>query len=105
MAVIRITKENFDEEVMTCEKPVMVDFWAPWCGPCRAMGPVIDEVSQEREDIKVCKLNVDENPELAQRYGVMSIPTIIIFRGGEASETSVGMHPKEILLSLIEGNI
>ena len=82
MAVITITKENFAQEVLQSEKPVLLDFWASWCGPCRMLSPIVDEVAEERSDVKVGKVNVDEQPELAGEFGVMSIPTLLVFRGG-----------------------
>jgi thioredoxin 1 len=96
---IEFNDASFEKEVLQSEKPVLVDFWAPWCGPCQMMGPVIDEVSKEIGDAaKVGKLNVDENQESAQKYGVMSIPTIIIFKGGKNVKQIVGAQSKETLL-------
>ena len=86
MAVIKLTKDNFDQEVMQSDKPVLIDFYADWCGPCKMMSPVVEEVSDEMPDVKVCKINIDEEMDLAQKYGVMSIPTFISFNGGEIRE-------------------
>ena len=101
MAVI-ITKENFENEVMKSNIPVLIDFWAPWCGPCRMMGPVIDTIEAENPHIKVGKVNVDEQPELAQKFNVMSIPMLAAFKDGQLYNTSVGVQPKDSVLSLFE---
>ncbi len=101
MAVINLTSSNFNEEAIKSEKPVLIDFWASWCGPCRMMSPVIDEIADERTDIKVCKVNVDEEPALAAQFGIMSIPTVLVLKGGEVSAKSVGAVPKENVLSLL----
>ncbi len=101
MSVLNLTSENFDSVIKENEIAI-VDFWAPWCGPCRMMGPVIDEIAEERADIAVCKVNVDEEESLAARFGVMSIPTVIIFKNGEIKEQSLGAKPKEMILDLID---
>lgn len=101
MAEITLTKENFDEVVTGTDKPVMVDFWASWCGPCRAVAPIVEAIAKEHEDkVVVGKVNVDEQEELAERFGVMSIPTIIVFKAGEVAKTSVGVKTKEQLEAL-----
>lgn len=102
MAVIELTQENFEQEVLQSDKPVLVDFWASWCGPCRMLSPIVDEVADERDDIKVGKVNVDEQQELARKYGVMSIPTVIVFRDGDEYRKSVGAVPKAQLLDLLD---
>ena len=96
---LEVTDANFEGEVLKSEKPVLVDFWAPWCGPCQALGPVIEELSKEVTTVKVVKLNVDENPASAQAYGVMSIPTLKVFKGGEVAKEFIGVQPKEKLLA------
>ena len=101
MAVITITKENFQAEVLNSDKPVLVDFWATWCGPCRMVAPIVDEIAEEREDIKVCKIDVDEQPELAATYQVMSIPTLLVFKDGQVTAKSIGAKPKTQLLDMI----
>lgn len=102
MAAIELTKENYDAIVGTSDVPVLIDFWATWCGPCRMMAPVIEELSDEADGkYKVCSVNVDEEPELASRFSISLIPTIVAVNGGEVSGTSVGVKPKEDLLGLI----
>lgn len=101
MAVINITSANFESEVLHSDKPVLLDFWATWCGPCRMLSPIVDEIAAERTDIKVGKINVDEQPELASQFGVMSIPTLMVFRNGAAAGTSVGVVPKAKILSML----
>lgn len=102
MAEIRITSENFEEEVLGSQIPVLVDFWASWCGPCRMLGPVVAEIAEELDGkVKVGKVNVDEEGELAAQFGIMSIPTVMIFKNGEVSATSIGYQPKEELLKLL----
>lgn len=97
-----ITKENFQQEVLQSEKPVLVDFWATWCGPCRMMTPVLEELAAEKGDaLKVCKINVDNEPELAEQFGVMSIPTFILFHGGNVASKTVGAHSKADLVSIL----
>ena len=102
MAVLTLTKENFDAEALQSDTPVLVDFWAEWCGPCRMFSPIVDEFAEENPGVKVGKVNVDEQPDLAGRYGVMSIPTAILFKNGEAVETLVGVQPKETLEALVK---
>jgi thioredoxin 1 len=102
MAVVTITLENFEAEVLQSDKPVLVDFWAPWCGPCRMLSPVVDEIAEERTDIKVGKVNVDEQEELAMRFGIMSIPTLIVFKNGEVAKKTMGVQPKAAILGLFE---
>ena len=101
MAAIHINNNNFQEEVMNSEKKVLLDFWAPWCGPCQMVLPLMDEIAAERSDIKVCKINVDENPELAKRFRVLSIPTLVVMNGGEILKRSTGYRPKEEILELL----
>lgn len=101
MPVITVTKDNFDKEVLQSEKNVLVDFWAPWCAPCRMLSPVVDEIAQESTDFKVCKVNVDEEQELAQRFGVKSIPTLLVFKNGETVKHSVGVQPKSAILEML----
>ena len=100
--ITNVTKENFDKEVMQAEGTVLIDFWAAWCGPCRMMGPIIEEIAEEKADtIKVGKINVDENQDLAMEYGVMSIPTIVIIKNGEVEKTFVGVRGKNEILGAI----
>lgn len=100
MALI-VSKENFKSEVLESSKPVLVDFYADWCGPCRMLAPVIEEISAERTDIKVCKINVDNDTELAAAYGVMSIPSLFVFKNGEVTNHALGALPKAQILDLI----
>ena len=101
MSVITITKDNFKQEVSESKKPVLLDFWAAWCGPCRMVSPIVDEIAEERTDIKVGKVNVDEQPELASEFGIMSIPTLVVMKDGEVAAKSVGAAPKEEILSML----
>lgn len=102
MSVINVKAEDFDQEVLNKKGLVLVDFWAEWCGPCKMLGPIIDELANERTDITVCKVNVDENPDLAVKYKVMSIPMVIIFKDGELYKKSIGAVPKSTLLELLD---
>lgn len=102
MAELTITKENFQKEVLESEKPVLVDFWASWCGPCKMLSPTISEIAEENSDIKVGKINVDEEQELASRFNVMSIPFIAVFKEGKLYKSTVGVQPKENLLKLLK---
>ena len=101
MSVITLTSSNFDEEVIASGKKVLIDFWAPWCGPCRMMSPVVDEIADETDEVKVCKVNVDEEPEIAMKYGIMSIPTLLVIENGEVTGKSIGAVPRESVLELI----
>lgn len=103
MSEVIITKENFEEEVLKSDIPVLVDFWASWCGPCKMLAPIVAQIAEEQEGkVKVGKINVDEQQELAAQYRVMSIPTLIVFKGGEAVAQSVGVQPKEQIEGLIQ---
>lgn len=102
MAVIKITRENFDTEVKQSSVPVLLDFWAPWCGPCRMVGPILDEITEENSSVKVGKINVDEETELASAFGVMSIPTLVVMKNGQIANRSVGAKPKEAILELLK---
>lgn len=101
MSVLHINKSNFEQEVLNSDKPVLVDFWATWCGPCRMIAPFIDEIANERSDIKVAKINVDEDPELAVQYQVMSIPMLLVIKDGKVINQAVGAMPKEKILNLL----
>ena len=102
MSVVKLTVENFEQEVLQAEKPVLVDFYADWCGPCKMMSPVVDEIAEEESGIKVCNINIDQAMEIAQKYRVMSIPTFIAFKNGEEAGRQIGAVSKGELLSLIK---
>ncbi len=101
MSAININQSNFQNEVMNSDKPVLLDFWAPWCGPCRMVVPIVEEIARERSDIKVGKINVDENPELAAQFGVMSIPTLVVMKNGRIVNQSMGAKPKNAILAML----
>ena len=101
MSVININKENFQQEVLQSDRPVLVDFWAPWCGPCRMVGPVLDEIARERPDIKVCKVNVDEEMELAKKYRIFSIPTMMVLEDGQIQHKMTGARGKHQILAAL----
>ena len=97
-----VTYENFEEEVLQAEKPVLVDFWATWCGPCRMLSPIVAQLAEENPEIKVCKVNVDDEPQLAQQFNITGIPTVLVFKNGEMTNRSTGFVPKQKLLDLIK---
>ena len=103
MAVIELTKNNFDSEVLKSKDKVLIDFWATWCGPCRMVSPIVDEIAEEApQGVKVCKVNVDDEPELAQQFQVMSIPTLVVMKDGKPVASSVGARPKQFIVQMIE---
>jgi len=101
MSAININKNNFQREVMDSDQPVLLDFWAPWCGPCRMVAPIVEEIARERIDIKVGKVNVDEQPELASRFGVISIPTLVVMKDGKIVNQAIGVRPKNAILGML----
>lgn len=103
MAVVNITNDNFESEVLKSDKPVLVDFWATWCGPCRMQGPIVEEFAGEHEEVKVGKCDTDQNSDLAEKFGIMSIPTLLVFKNGELVNKAVGVTPKEKLLAMVQG--
>ena len=102
MSAIKITAENYENEVLNSDKPVLLDFWAAWCGPCKMVSPLVDEIALENADIKVGKINVDEQPELATKFGVMSIPTLVVIENGKEVNRSIGAMPKASILKLVK---
>lgn len=102
MSVQHITAANFEQEVIHSSDPVLLDFWATWCAPCRMLAPILEEVAEERPDVKVCKVNIDEAPELAQQYRIVSIPTMLVIRDGQVEGKLVGYRPKDDILELLE---
>ena len=101
MKVLHMKKDNFHKEVFNSDKPVLLDFVASWCGPCRMVGPILDEIAEEREDIKVCKVDIDQQPELASRFRIMSVPTLMVLKNGQIMEQSVGARPKHQILAMV----
>lgn len=101
MSAVNINKNNFHKEVMSSDKPVLLDFWASWCGPCRMVAPVVEEIACERPDVKVGKVNVDEQPELASQFGVMSIPTLVVMKNGKVVNQATGARPKREILGML----
>ena len=101
MSAVNINRNNFQGEVLNSDRPVLLDFWAPWCGPCRMVGPVLDEIAAERADIKIGKINVDEQPELAGQFGIMSIPTLVVMKNGKVVNQALGARPKSQILALL----
>ena len=101
MKALHINKDNFHKEVINSDRPVLLDFFASWCGPCRMVGPILDEIAEEREDIKVCKVDIDEQPELASRYRIMSVPTLMVLKEGQIVEQSIGAKPKHQILAMV----
>lgn len=101
MSAININKSNFQSEVMNSDKPVLLDFWAQWCGPCRMVVPIVEEIAEERSDIKVGKVNVDEQPELASQFGVMSIPTLVVMKNGKIVNQAMGARSKQAILGML----
>lgn len=101
MLIVNVNKANFQKEVLESDRPVLLDFWAPWCGPCRMVGPILEEIAEEREDIKVCKVNVDEEFELAGQYGIVSIPTLLVIQNGQILQQSVGAKSKAAILEML----
>ncbi|WMC91962.1 thioredoxin [Kineothrix sp. MB12-C1] len=102
MSAINLTKETFDQEVLNSDKPVLVDFWASWCGPCRMVLPIVEELAEELTDVKVCKVNVDEEGDLAARYRVMTIPTLMVFKDGNAVNTTIGAKSKAEIMQMLQ---
>ena len=101
MSAVNINLNNFRQEVLNSDKPVLLDFWAPWCGPCRMVVPMVEQIAEERPDIKVVKINVDENPELAGRFGVMTIPTLMVMENGQLLKQARGARPKQAILNML----
>ena len=105
MSVLQITKDNFEELVVKNDKVVLLDFWAPWCGPCRMVSPLVDQIAEEHTDFAVGKVNVDEEPELARQFGVMSIPTLVVVKGGQVVRQEVGAKPKPQIVAMVQAHL
>lgn len=101
MEIINVKSENFEQQVMRSEKPVLLDFWASWCGPCRMVGPILEEIAREHDDIRVCKVNVDEEPALAAQFQIMSIPTLMVVKNGKVVNSALGARPKAQILEML----
>ena len=101
MSVMNITSENFEQEIMGSDRPVLLDFWASWCGPCRMVSPIVDEIAEDHPEIRVGKINVDEQPELAKQFGIMSIPTLMVFKDGKLVNQAMGARPKNQILAML----
>ena len=101
MKVVKLTEKNFEKEVLKAKETVIVDFYADWCGPCKMQSPILDEIAEERANVKVCKINVDEEPEITENYNIMSIPTMMVFKNGDKTKEFVGLTPKEKILDEI----